>query len=77
MPQVHVNLFAVLRKHIDGAASVEIEIDSGQTISQVLDELGISADHTRTVFLNNRFAGPDHTLEGGEQLDVFPALGGG
>ena len=77
MPQVHVNLFAVLRKHIDGAASAEIEIEPGQTIGQVLDRLGIPADHTRMVFLNNRAAGPDHALEGGEELDIFPAIGGG
>ncbi len=77
MPQVRVNLFAVLRKHIDGAASTEVEIESGQTIGQVLERLDIPTEHTRMVFLNNRAAPLDQALEGGEELDIFPALGGG
>jgi molybdopterin converting factor small subunit len=77
MPHVHLNLFAALRSHIAGAPSAELEIEPGQTIGELLDRLGIREEHTRMVFLDNRAARRDHRLQGGEVLDVFPALGGG
>ena len=77
MPHVHVNLYATLRRHIDGAPSVEVEIDPGQTIAEVLDGLGVPSDQTRIIFLNNRAAGLLDRVEGGEQIGVFPAIGGG
>ena len=77
MPQVKVNLYATLRKYIGGAPSVEIEIDAGQTIEQVLGRLGVPADQTRIIFVNNRAADLSHALQGGEQLGIFPAIGGG
>ncbi len=77
MPQVQVNLYAVLRKYIDGAASIEVEIESGQTIEQLLQQIGVPADQTRIIFVDSRAAGLSDTLEGGQQIGVFPAIGGG
>ncbi len=77
MPQVQVNLYAVLRKYIDGAASIEVEIESGQTIEQLLQQIGVPADQTRIIFVDSRAAGLSDALEGGEQIGVVPAIGGG
>jgi len=77
MSQVQVNLFATLRSHIGGAPSIELEIEPGQTIEDVLDELGVPTGQTRILFLNNRAAGLHDELHDGDQLAVFPALGGG
>ena len=77
MPQVKVNLYATLRKYIAGAPSVEVDIEPGQTVGQVLVGLGVPADQTRIIFVDNRAADPSHALQGGEQLGVFPAIGGG
>lgn len=77
MPQVQVTLYAVLRKYIDGAASIEVEIEPGQTIRQVLEKLGVPPEQTRIIFVNSRAAGLGDALEGGEQIGVFPAIGGG
>ena len=77
MPQVKVNLYATLRKYIAGAPSVQVAVDPGQTVGQVLGGLGVPADQTRIIFVNNRAADPSHVLQGGEQLGVFPAIGGG
>jgi len=77
MPQVKVSLYATLRKYIGGAPSVEVEIDPGQTVGQVLKRLGVPADQTRIIFVNNRAADLSHALQGGEQLGIFPAIGGG
>jgi molybdopterin converting factor small subunit len=77
MPQVKVNLYATLRKYIGGAPSIEVEIDPGETVEQVLGRLGVPADQTRIIFVNNRAAQLSHVLQGGERLGIFPAIGGG
>ena len=77
MPDVRVNLYATLRKFIGGAASSELEIEPGETVEHVLQRLGVPTDQTRVIFVDNRAAGLSHVLEGGEQLGVFPAIGGG
>ena len=77
MAQVTVNLYAILRQYIGGAPSSEVEIDPGQTVEQVLVQLGVPPDQTRIIFLDNRAADLSAVLQGGEQINVFPAVGGG
>ncbi len=77
MPQVQVNLYATLRKYVDGAASIEVEIEAGQSVEGVLKQLGVPPDQTRIIFVNNRAAGLSRSLQGGEKIGVFPAIGGG
>ena len=77
MPQVKVNLYATLRRYIGGAPSIEVEIEPGQTVQQVLGQLGVPADQTRIIFVNNRAAGLSQVLHRGDKLGIFPAIGGG
>jgi sulfur-carrier protein len=77
MPQIKVHLYADLRRYIQGATCVDVEIDAGHTIGQVIDQLGVPREQTRILFVNHRVAKIDDTLKGGERLDVFSAIGGG
>ncbi len=77
MDRVTVNLYASLRRHIGGMASVEVDVGSGQTVGEVLDELGVPADQTRIIFINGRAAERSSPLSGGDRLGAFPAIGGG
>ena len=77
MDRVTVNLYASLRRHIGGAASVEVEIRSGRTVGEVLDGLDVPADETRIIFVNGRAAERSSPLSGGDRLGAFPAIGGG
>lgn len=77
MPQVQVNLYATLRKYVDGAASLEVEITPGQTIEKLLHDLGVPPQQTRIIFVNSRSADLSATLNGDEQIGIFPAIGGG
>ena len=77
MAHVEVNLYAKLRRYADGATSVDVEIEPGQTIEQMLHGLGVPPDQTRIIFVNNRAANLSHPLQGGEHLGIFPAIGGG
>ncbi len=77
MPRITVNLYAGFRKYADGQPSVDLEIEPGQTVQYVLDELGIAAENTRIIFVDNRASTPSEQLQGGEKLGLFPAIGGG
>ena len=77
MPQVKVQLYADLRRYLDGATGIDVEIEPGRTIGQVLDHLGVPREQTRIFFVNHRVAKIEQTLQGGERLDVFSAIGGG
>ncbi len=77
MAHVTMNLYATLRSYVGGVASVEAEIEPGQTVAQVLEQLGVPLEHTRIVFVNSRAATTSQPLEGGEHVGVFPAIGGG
>jgi molybdopterin converting factor small subunit len=77
MPRVQVQLFAALRQLAGGQPAVEVEIAAGDSVAAVLDKLGIAHDKPRIIFVNNRAAGLDQPLQGGEQLALFPAIGGG
>ncbi len=77
MSQVEVRLYAGLRAHVKGATSVNVEIDPGQTIRDVLGKLSVPSDQTRIIFVNHRAADLNQQLVGGEQLGIFPAIGGG
>jgi len=77
MPQVQVSLYAALREYVGRAPSVDVEISAGQTIRQVLEQLHVPLEKARIIFINHRAASPDDPLQGGEQIGVFPAIGGG
>ncbi|HYW80098.1 MAG TPA: MoaD/ThiS family protein [Thermoguttaceae bacterium] len=77
MPKIQVNLYAMLRKYSGGKPSVEVEIEPGQTVQQVLEKIGVPPDETRIIFINNRAAGLSTKLQGDEQIGIFSAIGGG
>ncbi len=77
MPQITLNLYATFRQYIGGRPSRELDIESGQTIGQVLEALGVPIQDARIVFCDNRQAKLDHPLKGGETVGVFPPIGGG
>ncbi len=77
MARVKLNLYATLRAYVGGAASVDSEIEPGQTVGELLDRLGIPREQTRIVFVNSRTASLSDCLQGDEHIGVFPAIGGG
>lgn len=77
MPKVQVSLYAMLRKYSGGKPSVEVEIEPGQSVQQVLEQIGVPPDQTRIIFVDNRPAGLASKLQGNEQLGIFSAIGGG
>jgi molybdopterin converting factor small subunit len=77
MVRVRVNLYATLRSYVGGAPSVEVDVEPGDTVAQVLERLGVPAEKTRILFVNNRPATLAQPLDDGDRIAVFPAIGGG
>jgi molybdopterin converting factor small subunit len=77
MARIKVNLYATLRGYVGGAPSVEVDVEPGQTVAETLAQLGVPADQTRILFVNNRAAPLAQPLDDGDRVGVFPAIGGG
>jgi molybdopterin converting factor small subunit len=77
MAQVKVNLYAALRGYVGGAPSVEVDVEPGEAVADVLARLGVPPEKTRILFVNNRAATLSQPLEDGDRVGVFPAIGGG
>lgn len=77
MNRVKLNLYATLRAYLGGRPSTEVEISPGETLGSLLIRLGIPHEQTRILFINNRHATLDQPLAAGDQIGVFPAIGGG
>jgi molybdopterin converting factor small subunit len=77
MPAVRINLYAGFRRKVGGQSSVDVSIEAGHTIEQLLGQLGVPLEETRIIFCNNRLADRTQELVGGETIGVFPAVGGG
>jgi molybdopterin converting factor small subunit len=77
MARVRIHLFASLRSYAAGAPSVDVDVEPGQTVEEVLRTLGVPPEQTRILFVNHRAATLDQKLSGDEQIGVFPAIGGG
>jgi sulfur-carrier protein len=73
--QITVKLFATFRA---GRFVSELrEYPEGTRVADVVRELQISEPEIGMIMLNNRHAEMDHTLSTGENLALFPLLGGG
>lgn len=77
MARIKVNVYANLREYTGGAPSVDVDVEPGQTIADVLAHLKIPSDQTRIIFVNHRHAALDYALRGDERIDLFSAIGGG
>jgi molybdopterin synthase sulfur carrier subunit len=77
---VKVRVYATLRRHLPKLAvgeSAVVQLPSPATIGVALDYLGIARDEARSCFVNGLRHEIDHPLEEGDELAVFPPVGGG
>ncbi len=78
--RVGVRLFATLRHYLPQAApgaSAAVELPDAATVADLLARLGVPASETKVVFVNGRARPLDWTLAPGDEVGVFPPIGGG
>jgi molybdopterin synthase sulfur carrier subunit len=73
---IQIKLFADLSAYTPPSAD-KFPIESGTTVRRLLDDIQVSAEKVRLVFINNIKRDLDTTLRGGERVGLFPPIGGG
>jgi molybdopterin converting factor small subunit len=78
--RVQVKLFATLR-HYAPSASIgrpfEIDLAEGATVADLIHHLSLPAEETKMVYVNARARPEDWRLEPGDEIGIFPPIGGG
>lgn len=80
MITIHVRIFATLRRHyphLGIGEAMPVEMPDGATVGQLMNHLQLPLDHVKVVFVNGIARGQDHPLVDGDEVGVFPPVGGG
>ena len=80
MITVHVKLYATLRRLRPGlelGEALAVALEDGATVGRLLKAMSLPADEVKIVFVNNLVRDWDYVLEDGDQLGIFPPVGGG
>jgi molybdopterin converting factor small subunit len=78
--RVEVRLFATLRRFAPDLSigeSLKLETDSGVTLGQIRDQLGLPPAEVRVVMRNSLQAGFDDLAQDGDRIAFLPAVAGG
>jgi molybdopterin converting factor small subunit len=77
---VHVKLFATLRYYRPGLGIGEafpVELPDGAAVGDLIRHLDLPEDQVKIIFVNGLFRDVDHVLVRGDELGIFPPVGGG
>ncbi len=80
MITVHVKLFATLRRHFPELAigeTMPVELPEGATVGQLQEHLDLPEEQVKVVFVNGTVRKADHVLSDGDEVGIFPPVGGG
>ena len=80
MITVHVKLFATLRRHyphLGVGEPMAVELPEGKTVGDMIERLRLPADEIKVIFVNHVIREEEHRLVDGDQVGVFPPVGGG
>lgn len=87
--KIQVKLFAHFTKNVSQAIlsenpqgiragqAFEIELPKGSTVGDLADMLALPRDEIKVTFINGRVRKLEHQLEPGDQVGIFPPVGGG
>jgi len=87
--KVYVKLFASLARSVSrmgqvqfpqgfrAGTALEVELPQDSTLADLVGYLGIPDEQVKVTFVNGRAQGLDHPLEPGDEVGIFPPIGGG
>ena len=75
-PNIQIKLYATLKKFEPDSKDL-YPVESGTTIRQLIQQLGIPIEESKLIFINGIKADLDSELFGGERVGIFPPVGGG
>ena len=62
---------------IRAGQSFEMELREGSTLADLVAHLALPSDQTKVAFVNARARALDYRLEAGDEVGIFPPIGGG
>ena len=78
--RIRVKLYATLAKYAGVPMMhepIEVELPANATLTDLYDRLAIPPGEVKTSFVNSVMQSPDYTLSEGDQVGIFPPVGGG
>jgi molybdopterin converting factor small subunit len=78
--KINVNLFATLSRfkpENTGKDPWEMECAAGITVGELFGLLKVPSANARIIFVNNVHANMETILKDGDQVGIFPPVGGG
>lgn len=78
--QVTVKLYATLTRYGPGERAgtpFAIELPENATLQQLIEQLNIPAQETKVMFVNGIIREFEFTLKDGDEVGIFPPIGGG
>ncbi|NCD24804.1 MAG: MoaD/ThiS family protein [Deltaproteobacteria bacterium] len=73
--RISVKCYATLSDHNPPGGFLDLA--EGLTVDAMLPDLGLGADDIKLVFINSKNSSLATTLADGDQVGLFPAVGGG
>lgn len=80
MMRVRVKLFATLTRYLPGTlpgTPFEAELADGGTVLDLIEQLSLPKEEVRIVFVNGRSQPTSYALSAGDEVGIFPPVGGG
>jgi sulfur-carrier protein len=80
MMKISVKLFASLGDFApkgESAKPFTCEIKAGATLIELIHQLGIPPNEAKLLFVNGRTRQRDYLLQPGDEVGIFPPIGGG
>jgi molybdopterin converting factor small subunit len=78
--RVKVKVFATLVHHVPNAVSAvpfEVELAESARVDDLVAQLKLPVEDVKLVFVNGRARPPEWVLQPGDELGIFPPVGGG
>jgi len=87
--EVQVKLYATLVQVVPEAVAARypagvragialpVRLDKGSSLVDLVDHLGLPREKVRVIFVNGRAQKLDYCLEPGDEIGIFPPVGGG
>ena len=77
---VDVKLFATLRRHyphLRVGEPMPVELPEGATVGALVEQLRLPANQVKVMFVNAVVRTKEYTLKDGDEVGIFPPVGGG
>lgn len=78
--RISLKLFATLVRHAAGqraGAAFPLDLEKGASLGDVVTLLNLPAEEVKICFVNGRTQNLDFELHDGDEVGIFPPIGGG